>query len=122
MFWRGHNPTYPGRGQYRAAVFCEDDTQLKRAEASAADLGPVKTEIVVGKPFYDAEDYHQKWYLRRQADLWSSLARHYENEAALMRSIAAAKANGYVAGYGTSEQLERDLPLMALPADRFAHR
>ncbi len=81
IFWRNINPTQ-GDGQfhdiglsYQAAIFYGSDEEKKAAEASKESLGksgkfsrPIVTEILPAQPFYPAEDYHQKYYLKNPAD------------------------------------------------------
>lgn len=73
-FWRHIDPTVKDRqfcdvgSQYRSAIFYQDDSQKKAAEASKAALersgrfARIYTEIVASAPFYLAEDYHQAYY------------------------------------------------------------
>ncbi|HEV2806220.1 MAG TPA: peptide-methionine (S)-S-oxide reductase MsrA [Chthoniobacterales bacterium] len=81
IFWRNINPTQAD-GQfhdiglsYQAAIFYGTDDEKKAAEESKEKLGksgkfskPVVTEILPAKPFYPAEEYHQKYYLKNAAD------------------------------------------------------
>ena len=81
IFWRNINPTQAD-GQfhdiglsYQAAIFYGSDEEKKAAEASREMLGksgkfskPIVTEILPAQPFYPAEDYHQKYYLKNHAD------------------------------------------------------
>jgi methionine-S-sulfoxide reductase len=81
IFWRNINPTQAD-GQfhdiglsYQAAIFYGSDEEKKAAEASKEMLGksgkfsqPIVTEILPAQPFYPAEDYHQKYYLKNHAD------------------------------------------------------
>ena len=74
IYWQNIDPTdaegqFADRGaHYRTIVFVADDTQRKAAEASKAAIAkklapsPVHTAIKDAKPFYPAEDYHQKYY------------------------------------------------------------
>lgn len=120
MFWAGHDPTNRGRGsQYRAELYCADERQLALATESrdrlAEQLGaPVRTPLRIDAAFHAAEDYHQKWRLRRHTELWDELRTQYASEAALLASTAAAKLNGYVSGGAPREQVERDLPLLGV--------
>jgi peptide-methionine (S)-S-oxide reductase len=72
-FWSIHDPTTRDRqgwdfgSQYRSAVFVHDAEQKRLAIASRDEhqqvLGrPIVTEIVPASAFYDAEDYHQRYY------------------------------------------------------------
>jgi len=120
MFWDAHDPTSALRSsQYRAELFCADEGQLAIAEASAETIAakygsPVATALRLRVPFHLAEDYHQKWRLRRHTALWQELQTHYMGEQALLGSTAAAKLNGYVSGGASRAQVERDLALMGL--------
>ena len=119
LFWSGHTPTRARSSQYRSALFCDDEAQLAAARASVEAqeerLGrKVYTELAIGKPFYAAEDYHQKWQLRRHPELLADLQRNYDTEAAWQASTAAAKLNAYVAGNGTRHQLDRDMDQLGL--------
>jgi peptide methionine sulfoxide reductase msrA/msrB len=81
IFWRNINPTQ-GDGQfhdiglsYQAAVFYGSDDEKKAAETSKEMLAksgkfsqPIVTEILPAQPFYPAEEYHQKYYLKNPAD------------------------------------------------------
>jgi methionine-S-sulfoxide reductase len=73
LFWSIHDPTTPNRqgwdfgSQYRSAVFFGDEDQQRVATASrdehqAAVSKPIVTEIVPASEFYDAEDYHQRYF------------------------------------------------------------
>jgi peptide methionine sulfoxide reductase msrA/msrB len=81
IFWRQIDPTQAD-GQfsdiganYQAAIYFGNDEEKKTAEASKENLGksgkfqkPIVTEILPAMPFYPAEDYHQKYYLKNPAD------------------------------------------------------
>jgi len=81
IFWRQINPTQPD-GQfhdiglsYQAAIFYGNEEEKKAAEASKEMLTksgkfskPIVTEILPAQPFYPAEEYHQKYYLKNAAD------------------------------------------------------
>jgi len=74
-FWRTIDPTtkdaqFCDHGSpYRSAIFANDASQLKIAQASLETLKknkpfkePVVTEVLSSGPFYKAEDYHQDYY------------------------------------------------------------
>jgi peptide-methionine (S)-S-oxide reductase len=72
-FWAMHNPTTKDQqgwdfgSQYRSAIFFHDGEQEQQAIASRDELQsglsrPVVTEIVPAPAFYDAEDYHQRFF------------------------------------------------------------
>ena len=77
VFWRQINPTDAGgqfvdRGsQYRAEIFYHDSDQKAQAEASKKNLiqsgrfdKPIVTPVTQFTKFYNAEDYHQDYYLK----------------------------------------------------------
>jgi len=77
IFWRQIDPTDSGgsfvdRGsQYGSAIFYHDDPQKKQANLSKNKLNslgkfkePIITEIRKAMVFYDAEDYHQDYYIK----------------------------------------------------------
>jgi peptide-methionine (S)-S-oxide reductase len=78
-FWEGHDPTQGMRQgadigtQYRSAIYCFDEQQMRAAAASreayqqalaAARHGPITTEIAEAPTFYYAEEYHQQYLAR----------------------------------------------------------
>jgi peptide-methionine (S)-S-oxide reductase len=75
VFWHNIDPLAKNQqfcdhgDQYRSAIFYHDARQRALAESSKAAVAtrfeqPVATEIVPAKPFYKAEEYHQKYYLK----------------------------------------------------------
>ena len=76
IFWQCHDPTQLNRqgpdigSQYRSAIFYDSPEQKQLAEESkqkrqAEYTAQLVTEIVPAKNFYDAEDYHQMYLVRR---------------------------------------------------------
>lgn len=75
LYWRQINPTQTD-GQfhdigesYRTAIYYSDEAEKKIAESAKEKLAksrkfdkPIATEILPAKPFYPAEEYHQKYY------------------------------------------------------------
>jgi len=72
QFFQMHDPTQLNRqgpdigDSYRTAIFYFDDEQKQIAEAvkqsaQANFKDPIVTEITKAGPFYEAEDYHQKY-------------------------------------------------------------
>jgi len=77
-FWKMHDPTTRDRqgpdvgSQYRSVIFHHDEEQQRLAEASKAAQdasklyrGPIVTLIQPAGPFYEAEDYHQRYLEKR---------------------------------------------------------
>ena len=78
VFWNKHDPTQLNRQgpdigtQYRSAIFYHNAAQKEAAEKSRDALKnsarynrPVVTEIVPAGPFYEAEEYHQRYLEKR---------------------------------------------------------
>ena len=72
-FWSMHDPTSRDRQgwdfgtQYRSAIFFHDSEQERLAIASRDQhqrhlTKPIVTQIVPASAFYDAEDYHQRYF------------------------------------------------------------
>lgn len=72
------------------------------------------TEIVPFTRFYLAEDYHQKFRLRRELDILEEFRLMYPKEGNFVNSTSAARVNGYLAGYGTYADLTRELGSLGL--------
>ena len=76
VFWRQIDPTdesgqFADRGsQYKTAIFYHNEEQKKIAEESKKEVAkrfddPIATEIIEASEFYEAEEYHQDYYLKR---------------------------------------------------------
>jgi peptide-methionine (S)-S-oxide reductase len=120
VFWASHNPgILPWSRQYLNVIFYENDEQRRKAESTRARLAaasgkPVFSAILPATSFTLAEDYHQKYYLRQVPELLEEMRRYYPSLSGLVNSTVAARLNGYLAGFGTSTQLEAELPLLGL--------
>ena len=120
MFWKSHKPTGKSRSpQYMKAVFYHNEQQRQLAMASKTALEKeidrtVRTEVVPIRSFTMAEDYHQKFTLKGQADLKKEMLQIYPLPRNLVNSTAAAHINGYVGGYGTRDQLSKEIDSLGL--------
>jgi peptide-methionine (S)-S-oxide reductase len=122
VFWSSHDPAIPPYSlQYKSAIFCTTDQQAelaiasKQAEEERLDK-TVFTVIQAGANFYVAEDYHQKYYLRGWFDLANELYAIYPDPAEFRDSTAAARLNGYIAGYGSTDTIENNIGRLGLSA------
>jgi peptide-methionine (S)-S-oxide reductase len=119
VFWDSHNPRIPSSSrQYASIIFFHDEEQKKVAEQSLADLsareGKLWSELLPAGEFYWAEDYHQKYQLRGQRDLFAEFALLYPDDRDLANSTAAARVNGYVGRNGSLEQLDAEIDSLGL--------
>jgi peptide-methionine (S)-S-oxide reductase len=76
LFWQSHDPTQVNRQgpdvghQYRSAIFYTTSQQHEAAVASKARAQsgygrPIATEITAASEFWPAEDYHQRYLVKR---------------------------------------------------------
>jgi len=104
-----------------SAIFYHNDEQRRQAlETKAFEESQrgrkIHTEIVPFGKFYLAEDYHQKYELRRHIDLMRELMAMYPRDIDFVNSTAAARINGYVGGHGRPEDLEANFAKLGLSA------
>ena len=74
----------------------------------------IYTEILPGNTFHPAESYHQKYYLRGIHELMKEFDNIYQSDIDFINSTAAARVNGYIAGYGKLAQLKSELDTLGL--------
>lgn len=107
-FWGHHDPTLQRKKQYRSAILYLDDEQKGLAEASFKKVKEAKPSIetYVEKldHFYQAEDYHQKYWLRCQPKVFNALKL---NDQEVVDSPLAAKVNAFMAGYNNYDVLKQ---------------
>jgi len=122
MFWSGHDPTRKSWSrQYLCAIFYHNEEQhslaLKTAKQMEARLGhKIETMIEPATEFYSAEFYHQKYLLQKEELLMKAFKKMSDKE--FIRSSAASRMNGYVGGYGTPEDLEKEISAFGLNKDQ----
>ncbi len=123
IFWESHRPTQRSWSrQYMNAVFYHNDQQRRVAMASKAAVEQkightVKTEVVSLRSFTMAEDYHQKYILKRHYDLKNEMSRIYPSHQKFVDSTAVARLNGYAGGHGTKDQLSQEIEGLGLSAE-----
>jgi len=108
-----------------SAIWYHDRQQKRIAQKSRAKWqqkldaeggGKITTVLEKAKNFTNAEDYHQKYYLRMHPLLVSALGCDTD-EAALVKSFAAARLNGFLAGKGSRQQLLAEIDDFDLSAE-----
>ncbi len=120
VFWDSHDPTQESYGrQYRNAVFYRSEEQRQAAERTSKTIAeakkrPVFTAIEEAGDFYPAEDYHQKYYLRRTEPLFKDFRSIFPDDDRFAASTAAARINGYLGCNGRKEDLQRELGQLGL--------
>lgn len=89
IFWASHDPTTLNRQgpdvgtQYRSSIFFHDEEQQVLAEKSRILLDqsdvfsqPIVTQIIKANTFYQAEEYHQQYFLKNPWRACHTLNRH----------------------------------------------
>jgi len=100
IFWSSHHPTRTvGGRQYRYVIFYHTDAQRKLAEESRDEeqkkhSTPITTAIEPATKFTLAEDYHQKFYLRNNSQLFAFFSHLSLKD--FIDSTAAAKINALI--------------------------
>jgi len=111
LFWHNHDPTARNSPQYMSAIFYHDDEQKRLAEETMSEhqakvARPITTKILSAETFYNAEDYHQKYLLRRNSRIFNSLNL---TDPQVITSHVAARLNGYVNGHGRMADLLNEI-------------
>ena len=120
VFWAVYDPlVYNSARQYMSIIFYHNDEQKQLAiETQALEEAKrqekIWTEIVPATVFYLAEDYHQKYYLRRIPQLESEFEAIYPEINDFVNSTAVARVNGYAVGLGTQATLQEELDSLGL--------
>lgn len=102
-----------------AAVFYHNEEQkqlaIKSREREAERL-KIKshTDVLPAAEFYLAEDYHQKYYLRQVRELAREYTTMYPVLIDFIASTAVSRANGYVGGYGTLQNFQKEANSLGL--------
>lgn len=115
VFWSSHNPSRrPWSRQYASIAFYQDEDQkrailesMERLERASGER--IYTEVKELDHFFLAEGYHQKYFLRNTPEIMREFQAMYPNEADIVNSTAAARANGYLGGHGEIEVLREEL-------------
>lgn len=120
VFWASHDPTDEVFSrQYRNVVFYHSSSQKEQAERSRDRQAErlrrtVYTRIERATDFYPAEDYHQKYYLRRTEKLFEEFRKLFPGEEDFTASTAAARLNGYLGCNGQPEDLQKEIDSLGL--------
>jgi len=120
IFWKSHEPTRQSMSrQYLKAVFYHNEQQGELAMASRKAIeketgSTVRTEVLPIRSFTMAEEYHQKFTLKRQSTLRDEMAHIYPLNHDFVNSTAVARLNGYAGGHGTKGQLSKEIGRLGL--------
>lgn len=121
-FWAWHNPCRKSWSrQYRSVILYHNDTQKRLALHSRASVerekGAVYTDVEPLAEFWLAEDYHQKYVLRRHPAFMKELAAIYPDPKDFVSSTVTARLNAFLAGHGSADLLRAELSRYGLSAE-----
>jgi peptide-methionine (S)-S-oxide reductase len=123
LVWSSHNPIgVVRRSQYKSAIWYEDDQQKAIIESTMEPLvqrfdQQLTTEVLPLETFYNAEDYHQKYSLQHHKSVMDSFSRMYPQFCDFNDSTAAARLNGFAAGYGSQAMFESEKSLYGIDVE-----
>lgn len=126
LFWQNHDATkdrfYKER-QYISLLLYRNHTQNEQAEQIKAEqeqlLGKeLQTEFQPYNIFYPAEDYHQKYFLRRFKQATKTIQQLFPDEAAFIHSTIAARLNGFVRERTTLKEIKEEIHHWGLPEEQ----
>ncbi|GIY85899.1 hypothetical protein CDAR_310941 [Caerostris darwini] len=109
LFWQFHDPCSCSKRQYMSAIFHTSDRQKQMAQDSKKrheiQLGKsVTTQIQPLDVFHEAEDYHQKYFLR----IYHRTFYHGLPKQDPLKSTRDARLNGYLSGHRSLEDMQND--------------
>ncbi|XP_055930253.1 peptide methionine sulfoxide reductase MsrA-like isoform X1 [Argiope bruennichi] len=122
LFWQFHDPCSCKKRQYMSAIFYSDEQQRRLAEDSKkhheSELEKqVATQILALNIFHEAEDYHQKYFLRTyHRNFYGGLPKHDP-----VTSTRDSRLNGYLSGHGNVEDMEKDEYLSELTEEQLQY-
>lgn len=122
LFWDSHDAakdrTYKGR-QYLSLLFYHDAEQQKIAHQVKQDWEnkqhkKIQTEIQPYTHFYQAEDRHQKYFLKRYPKAHSSITYLFPTYSDYIDSTIAARLNSFVREFGLLADIKKELEFWGL--------
>ncbi len=118
-FWSNHRAVQHGYGgrQYMSLLLFHHEKQKTIAKNVKNNWEKqlkvkIETEISPYSMFFIAEDYHQKYYLKRRPSTVETLSPLFPTHEALIHSTLAARLNGFVKGFGTLLAIKKEIEEM----------
>ena len=115
IFWEAHNPlTRAPSTQYRSIIFYDSPEQKKTAyhfweqKKEAAD-SEVYTQIKALKKYFEAEDYHQNYFVQQNEKLKEYFPRLKKQGEVLTFSSLLTRLNAYCADFLDGESVKNIL-------------
>ncbi|PRO64811.1 hypothetical protein C6I21_12945 [Alkalicoccus urumqiensis] len=103
-FWRLHSGRQHGYGgtQYQSVLLYLDEEQKEAAFSVKQNLEQggrdIETRIESAGSFHRAEEYHQKYQLKRFPHAWSAVEQYFESSPSAAASEMAMRLNALAAG------------------------
>ena len=99
-----------------SAIFYKDEQQKELAQNSLKEKQKqlsqqIVTQLLPLKQYYLAEDYHQKYFLRKHRSLLAELKL---SDSQIVDSPIATRLNAFCAGFGSEQQMNEDLKQFGL--------
>jgi methionine-S-sulfoxide reductase len=120
VFFAEHDPFQRAWStQYKAVLWTHGKEQEAVAKKALAALAKEEgreptTELRPAPTFWIAEDYHQKYYLRSRTALFEALLGPKPDGKTVRESTVTARVNGWIGGYGTTEQIAAQVEALKL--------
>lgn len=115
IYWKSYNPLQePRTTQYKSILFYHDNVQKLKIEKfiyskEESETVSVSPEIRQYQYFYQAEAYHQKYYIRQFPRLMEFLKKIYADDIQFITSTLAARLNGFIGGNCNIVELESEI-------------
>ena len=125
IFWQNHDATkdrfYKER-QYISLLVFQNKQQEQIAEKIKQSEEEfqgkeIQTEFQLATPFYIAENYHQKYSLRRFKKATEKVQTLFPNEEAFIRSTIAARLNSFVQENISLQDIKKEIKTWCLPEE-----
>lgn len=128
IFWKNHNPSqqhFFRDRQYMSLVVYYNHSQKVKALKSKENLEvnenkTIYTEFQPYSTFYIAENYHQKYLLKRYKNVIASLEKLYSTHDELINGTMTARLNGFVRGKGSLADLKEEVKTWNISDERKA--
>lgn len=117
LFFKSHDPTIKYKRQYISAILYrtpEEYLTIENYMSNFKSEQKIVTELIQTNEFTPAENYHQKYFLRKQSKILNELNLINDD---IIDSPLATKLNALCAGFGVVEELLKKEELEKLSSE-----